>query len=283
MKEQSNLTTKVCVSCQSVVTGKFCSVCGEKVIDPEKDFRVSKFLEQTIDGFTHLDTKIFASFLALIFKPGVLSKAYIEGRRVAYMKPIQLFFVASLIFYFVFPHSTAYISQSFQLDHGLKNKNRIENLFQYDAMKNLREKADASQKAISDVIAEFHSKAADRSKGFLFLIIPFFAFFLWIFFLKYNRFYVVHLIFALHSFSFFLLWDLLYLNILKFLKFPGMDDVLLMPLIGIFVLYLYLAVRKFYEQKIIFSFLKTIAIVLLFFITIAIYRQFISIWTIETL
>ena len=58
-----------CISCGQQIFGDYCSKCGEKKIIPAKDFSLRKFVEQMIDGFTHLGVKFLKSFFLLLFKP----------------------------------------------------------------------------------------------------------------------------------------------------------------------------------------------------------------------
>ena len=123
----ATVITKKTITCPSTL-----SRWREKAINPKKDLHLYDFIEQSIDAFTSLDSKIFQSFFVLIFKPGVLTKDYIIGRRVRYMKPIQIFFIASLIFYLILPNSSAYFSDVFEMKNGYNHLNRLENLFHYN-------------------------------------------------------------------------------------------------------------------------------------------------------
>lgn len=91
-------TEHTCKSCGNTFRGTYCNVCGEKVLTREdKSFRsfMANFLAIS-------DNKFLRTLLLVIRKPGFLSKEYAEGRRVNYVRPLQLFFVLNLI-YFLFP------------------------------------------------------------------------------------------------------------------------------------------------------------------------------------
>ncbi|MDG1476915.1 MAG: DUF3667 domain-containing protein [Vicingaceae bacterium] len=49
----------------------------------------------------NLDSKVFRTLKYLIFKPGFLTKEYIEGRRVSYLPPIRIYIALSFIFFFL--------------------------------------------------------------------------------------------------------------------------------------------------------------------------------------
>jgi Protein of unknown function (DUF3667) len=87
-----------CPTCGNLFNGTYCSDCGEKVFH-RKDLSLSHITEQTIDLFTHLDLKIPKS-IAFLFRPGYLTEQFLKGIRVPYAKPVQLFIIVNLIFFF---------------------------------------------------------------------------------------------------------------------------------------------------------------------------------------
>jgi hypothetical protein len=96
--ENSSLTRHTCKSCRNQFMGSYCNLCGEKVL--EANDRSFRSFVSNIFAFT--DNKFFKTLWLIIRKPGLLSKEYAEGRRVAYLRPLQLFFVLNLV-YFLFP------------------------------------------------------------------------------------------------------------------------------------------------------------------------------------
>ncbi|MBT1701720.1 DUF3667 domain-containing protein [Chryseosolibacter indicus] len=99
--ELTDLQEHCCKSCSNIFTGAYCNECGEKVLEPkDKSFR--SFLNNIALTLTFSDNKFIKSLWHVISNPGFLSREFIEGRRVNYLKPLQLFFVLNLI-YFLFP------------------------------------------------------------------------------------------------------------------------------------------------------------------------------------
>lgn len=90
-----------CKSCGHSFTGVYCNQCGEKVILPQ-DRSMKSFLSNILIAVTFADNKFVKSLWYIISKPGFVSKEYAEGRRVNYIRPLQLFFILNLI-YFLFP------------------------------------------------------------------------------------------------------------------------------------------------------------------------------------
>ncbi|MCE2996203.1 MAG: DUF3667 domain-containing protein [Cyclobacteriaceae bacterium] len=91
----------VCKSCGNSFHGNYCNECGEKVLKPaDRSFKT--FLSNILIAITFADSKMIKTLWLVLSKPGFVSKEFAEGRRVNYLKPISLFFVLNLI-YFFFP------------------------------------------------------------------------------------------------------------------------------------------------------------------------------------
>jgi hypothetical protein len=91
-----------------------CSACGEKKFDP-KQLSARNFIHQSIDIFTHFESKVLKSIWLIIRKPGFLTKENIRGVRVPYAKPMQLFIIVNVVFYFSvsYLHRSDYIPAAF--------------------------------------------------------------------------------------------------------------------------------------------------------------------------
>jgi len=80
-----------------VFNGKFCPECGQSVKDYDKPFY---FIIYNFTGdFFAFDIRFFHTFIALLFKPGFLTKEYFEGRRVKYAPPFRVFIFISFILF----------------------------------------------------------------------------------------------------------------------------------------------------------------------------------------
>jgi Protein of unknown function (DUF3667) len=109
-----------CKSCGHVFVGAYCNLCGEKVIEP-KDRSMQVFLRNILIAVTFADNRFIKTLWLTIKNPGFLSKEYADGRRVHYLRPLQLFFVLNLI-YFLFPilqlFSSSLRTQMYYLFHS---------------------------------------------------------------------------------------------------------------------------------------------------------------------
>lgn len=89
-----------CKNCGHVFSGVYCNLCGEKVIEP-KDRSFKNFLGGFLTALTLADNKFLKTLWLTIKNPGFLSKEYANGRRVPYIRPLQMFFVLNLVYFLV--------------------------------------------------------------------------------------------------------------------------------------------------------------------------------------
>jgi hypothetical protein len=94
-------SSHICKSCGNTFVGKYCNLCGEKVIEP-KDRTFRSVVGNVLIATTVVDNKFIRSLRPTIMNPGFLSREYVDGRRVIYMRPLQMFFILNLM-YFLFP------------------------------------------------------------------------------------------------------------------------------------------------------------------------------------
>jgi hypothetical protein len=201
-------TISSCVSCGAPMNTKFCPTCGEKKISTS-DFTLSHLIEQGIDVFTHLDSKLFKSAKALVLKPGLLTTEFIRGVRKPYMKPFQVFFLCNILFFFFLgTYDIFHIpAKWFFIDHNYGN-----------GVRQLAEKI-AAEKNL-DIIALgqlYDAKVVNYSKLFVILLVPVIALFSWPFGGKQHQQYGKHVIFALYFLSFLMLVMVVYAKILVWL------------------------------------------------------------------
>src|SRR3982750_1251113 len=90
-----------CTNCGTPLIGAFCHVCGQRrFVDSDRSFR--HLIHQFVASATDLDGRIWRTVLALMFRPGLLSREYFAGRRARWISPASLFLAVSVI-YFIAP------------------------------------------------------------------------------------------------------------------------------------------------------------------------------------
>ncbi|MFM2338328.1 MAG: hypothetical protein RL115_1521 [Bacteroidota bacterium] len=91
---------KDCLNCGTIVQGHFCHNCGQENIVTHESF--GHMVKHFVYDITHFDSKFFDSMRYLLFKPGFLPKAYIQGKRASYLNPIKKYVFTSAIFFLMF-------------------------------------------------------------------------------------------------------------------------------------------------------------------------------------
>ncbi|MDV7186898.1 DUF3667 domain-containing protein [Lutibacter sp. TH_r2] len=99
LKKVKNTKGLECLNCGQPLTGNenFCSYCGQKNTTKKLSFFV--FLDNLFSGFLSYDSRFWKTFIPLLTKPGIVSKLYIEGKRVRFVNPFQLYLNVSIVFF----------------------------------------------------------------------------------------------------------------------------------------------------------------------------------------
>src|SRR5438128_2199160 len=88
-----------CPNCGGLVAGHYCPQCGQKRFS-HHDLTVKHFLSHAVHELTHLESsRIVTTIVALLFRPGQMTKAYIEGRQQRYVNPVRLYLTISALFF----------------------------------------------------------------------------------------------------------------------------------------------------------------------------------------
>jgi hypothetical protein len=92
-----------CPNCLANLEGSYCSACGQPRIQPG-DLSARRFFHELTDEVAtlHLKFKTLRSLQALV-RPGLLTAEYLAGRRQRHLTPIQLYFVCAALFFLTAP------------------------------------------------------------------------------------------------------------------------------------------------------------------------------------
>lgn len=100
MSHRTQRSEKNCLNCGTEVAGKYCQNCGQENVNPQTS--VGHFITHFFNDVTHFDGKFFKTLKDLLFKPGFLSKEFMEGRRMKYLDPVRMYLFTSFIFFLIF-------------------------------------------------------------------------------------------------------------------------------------------------------------------------------------
>ena len=93
------MKNKKCKNCDQPLNGEYCSNCGQR------DIELLKFKKLIKDFFDHhldLDSRIFRTIKYLIFNPGFLTIEYWGGRRIRFIPPFKIYLLTSFLYFFTY-------------------------------------------------------------------------------------------------------------------------------------------------------------------------------------
>jgi len=254
-----------CLNCGKKLDTYFCPECGQK----NKDYRLtfkdlfSDFLEELLD----VDSRVLRSLRMLFTRPGFLTTEYIKGRRIRYLPPVRIYLVASVLFFLGLSLKTLIPElQENRLIREFTETGDLETTLEQAVESKLNSPsqdsfpdtggdilllgADSTDSSMqfsvgdesfdmqqSDVLSSF----TDNFAKVMFLLLPVAAFQLKLLYVRRKKMYIEHLIFSLHVHAF--IFSLLILTIILDYKIT-MWAVIIASLV-----YLYLAMKHYYEQS----------------------------------
>lgn len=89
---------RVCLNCGTPLVGSHCHQCGQAA---HVHRTLGAFFHDFLHGVFHFEGKIWRTLPALAFRPGRMTREYIDGRRASYVSPIALFLFAVFLMFAV--------------------------------------------------------------------------------------------------------------------------------------------------------------------------------------
>ena len=92
---------KNCLNCGTTVEKRFCPKCGQEnsINRPSFHYLFTHFFEDLF----HYDSGFWKTMKTLLFKPGIIIKEYLAGKRKTFVPPVKLYIFISFITFFL-PH-----------------------------------------------------------------------------------------------------------------------------------------------------------------------------------
>lgn len=293
-----------CPNCYHPDPGEFCPQCGQEQKDRRTTLRA--LLIEFMDEQFGVNRRLPRTVRQLLLHPGSLTNEYFDGRIRQYIPPLRLYLLTSLVFFALFLISqsspatfyreaeTARAQIAEDQAHGTRAPSRrggfvgirvpIENSDNWvrdaevnliyppltrAAQRNLERLSVLGQEEATRRI--IHTALAQMPKVF-FVLLPIYAFLLYLFFRRQRRYYVEHFVFALHLHSF---------AFLALLPSPLLDmpflpdgaakagDIISGPLTLLVFAYVLIALKRVYRQGWIMTGTKYVVLWVLYMIVFA--------------
>ena len=97
--QKGHFSENSCLNCGTALAGNYCHACGQKA---HLHRTLGAFLHDLLHGALHLDGKTWRTLPLLAFKPGQLTRRYIEGERARFVSPMALFLFSIFLMFAVF-------------------------------------------------------------------------------------------------------------------------------------------------------------------------------------
>ncbi|MNK15885.1 hypothetical protein D3C87_340390 [compost metagenome] len=288
---------KECQNCGYTVDLGYCSKCGQKNTETRQSF--THLIGHFIEDFTHYDGAFWKTIKYLLFRPAKLTIEYLEGHRMRYVPPVKLYIFISFVTFLLLSllsHNTtkdviktepkvklssdllkkgvSFGGQNYKY-HSVEEYDSIQNslpedekrgFIKYWVEKSTLEKIEEGIE-ISQIIEGF----IHAIPKIIFIYMPIFAFWLWLFHSKKRWLFFDHGIYTLHLFSFLLIISTLNI-ILNFIlgylnnTIAGIISNIYFIIVSLYsIFYFFRSHSKMYGEKKAISRLKAL---LLFFINI---------------
>jgi hypothetical protein len=88
-----------CANCEAMVTGHYCGQCGQKA---HVHRSLAAIGHDIMHGVLHLDGKLWNTLPLLAFKPGQLTRRFIDGERAKFVSPMAMFLFSVFAMFAVF-------------------------------------------------------------------------------------------------------------------------------------------------------------------------------------
>ena len=154
-----------CLNCGTELKGPFCYYCGQ----PDRNFMrfFPALLRDLMEDLLDLDSRFMRTIKPLMFKPGRLTRDYMDGRRFRYAPPMRLYIFSSIVFFLL----AAFLSSDAITINGVENNDSIIQISTEHADEGLEALGDAlkelpldaeKQKEIAQIIAEEPDEESDE-------------------------------------------------------------------------------------------------------------------------
>ncbi|TVP47895.1 MAG: DUF3667 domain-containing protein [Gemmatimonadales bacterium] len=86
-----------CRNCSDPTRGEYCPTCGQRKVDVQVS--VADLVRDLFEDQFGVERRTPATLFALLFRPGHLTREYLGGRIVRYIRPLKLYLVSSVVLF----------------------------------------------------------------------------------------------------------------------------------------------------------------------------------------
>jgi hypothetical protein len=252
---------ELCKNCKGELTGAYCARCGQKKFSVA-NLSVKHFVTVALKDLTHFDSKLFSDLSRLLFRPGMLTREFVEGRINQHIKPTTIFLWMNVFFFLVgykavFPQAGFYDVNTYWPGLGTKIVER------------------AAEKGIplAQFIPMFNEHLAHCEKYLFFCLVPIFALSLFVlYFYVRGNYYVRHVVYSVHFWTYLFVFVTVFPFLLSLFNgsyrwifghyfFESYDGLVFRTvfLIGV-VPYTWFALKRVYAEKVWLTIIKTMLV-----------------------
>lgn len=253
---------------------KYCPKCGQRNTTHKVSFFI--LLEDLFREELHLNNKSLRSIKLLVFHPGALTRAYIEGRKKSMLTPTKLFiWTGFLLIALLLPTVNQLESDSddalikFNVNGKTEQSTYDESTLRGKLGNYFREQGEEA----NEHPREFMQKALRRFPFVLLAILPLFALFLKLMYRKRKMYFLEHLVFLLHFHAFtFLILSLLLVLMLTFPTVTFLNKLAF----AILFIYLLISYKEVYRHRWPGTIIRGLFLSIFFLVTVPVFLILLS-------
>jgi hypothetical protein len=270
----------------------FCPNCGQE--NHSIKVPLKHYVLELFESFFHVDAKLMNTLRDLIVKPGQITRNYNLGKRARYVPPVRFYIFISFILFLLLS-----LQKPDKINFGKNTSGSSMTMIAIDSIakpEDLRKLANLSQLENETIdhyldsigvkhswynvpiyrnyvrlrtghltTEEYRHKTRKTFSILMFFLMPLVAFYLRIFHYKQKMFFSEHLVFSIHLHSVAFLIMSLWIS-LKLL-FPDISSNYIFLFIALMSIYILMAIKTVYQQKMGIVILKFVFLVLLYTLT----------------
>lgn len=214
--ESSRDRVITCLNCGAPAPGKFCPECGQETAREPRT--LAQFFDALIAQYIAREGQLRQTLSKLFFAPGALTVEYMAGRRARYLRPFQLYLIASVVVFAAVQFFGLNLGLRLYGDHGVhllrsaplsvdddqsfsSRLTPIQIILDHFDTPGVRRFRAMSRE---DRFTFLRARRAQYVSYFVLFLVPIYALILGLFYRNRRRHYAEHLTFGLHVHSFLL-------------------------------------------------------------------------------